>query len=243
MTRILKFSILILSLLAFTNMDSSAFIKDYRFVKNVSLIDDIRRKIENKQKNNLYNFRYLYNASIFALDKSNPQKVFVLISVFKMHVSEFIKAVAIPVEIVNFKGDIFKLISGSESEKTEFKIGEIKFPNSKDNGKFTGLSYIKNYLGLKKYINFERDGRVYYTVPSGRGLDDLHMIYESKDGNEQKEFVFTKSGIIPIEDTISWKLRNSLNGIKNLFSFKSDYNKEKNNNDFLNEEQKKLKVD
>ena len=91
---------------------------------------------------------------------------------------------------------------------------------------------------------------MYYTVPSEDKLDDVHIVYES--GNERKEFKFTnlpEKPIVPVEETNKINQEN-IKPKKNFFSlpsfiskfFKKNY-QEKNNNDFLNEEQKKLKVD
>ena len=67
--------------------------------------------------------------------------------------------------------------------------------------KFATWFRLKETLGLKNYIDFEKDGRVYYTVPSEDKLGDIHLVYES--GNERKEFKFTnlpEKPIIPVEE-------------------------------------------
>ena len=243
MNKIFRF--LVLTLLFSTLMsvfNSSAVVEDFRRIKNTSLNEKLKMKVDIKQKKDLFSCRYLYNESIFALDESNPDKVFILISVYRGCWSEFVKVVAVPVKIVGAKSkeDIFKVILDSVSEN--FEIDEnFKFPSSRDSKRFTEISYVKNYLGLKNYIDFEKDGCVYYTVPSEKELDNLHMIYESKDGKERKEFVFTKSGIIPIEDTIGWQIQNGWNKFRNFFSFSTKHEEVKNEGYDCDNEKTRLK--
>ena len=243
MNKIFRFLVLTLLFSTLTSVfNSSAVVEDFRRIQNTSLNEKLKMKVDIKQKKDLFSCRYLYNESIFALDESNPEKIFILISVFRGSLPEFVKVVAVPVKIVGAKSreDIFKVVLDSISEN--FEIDEnFKFPNFRDSKRFTNLSYVKDYLGLKKYINFEKDGRVYYTVPSEDKLDDIHLVYESEDGEKRREFVFTKSGIIPIENTISWQIQNGWNKFINFFSFSTKHEEVKNEGYDYVDEHTKLK--
>ena len=165
---------------------------------------------------------------------------------------KFIRKVNVLITIEEPKNydEIFAFMSVENSGLNfKYKILNLKFLRSSIYIPHVSLLYFR----LGNYIDpgiFEKYNRVFYTVPSEDELDDIHMVYES--GNEKKEFKFTnlpERPIVPVEEANKINQEN-IKPKKNFFSlpsfiskfFKKNY-QEKNNNDFLNEEQKKLKVD
>ena len=220
-------------------------ISDCYFIVNTSLIDSIKSVVENKfRKEDDYDCGS--KSRVFVLNNSNSNEGFILIPIFDNKTTHFLKEAYLKVDIKNYKRKILEIISkpNGSSIKLDPNI-EVKFLESKKVQKFMPLlylSYMKNDLGLKKYIDFEKDGHVYYTVPSEDKLDDIHMVYESKDGKERKEFVFTKSGIIPIEDTISWQIQNGWNKFRNFIGLSNNNDKKvKNKNHQFDDERINLK--
>ena len=217
---------------------------DYLHLKNHIIIDLIKQEIK-ESKNNL---PYIdYDNIVFASIENKKNSFIVSFPVFSLNKINFIKRVVFLVifDDINFRNDIFTFMA-SDKPKLNFKFSilNLKFLQPNNIKLYTTLSYIENDLGLKNYINFEKDGRVYYTVPSEDKLDDIHMVYES--GNEKKEFKFTnlpEKPIVPVEETKI--IQKNLETKKSFFSLPSFISKffKKNNNDFLDEEQKKLKVD
>ena len=104
MNKIFRFLVLTSLFSAFISVfNSSAIVEDFRRIKNTSLNEKLKMKVDIKQKKDLFSCRYLYNESIFALDKDNPEKIFVFISVFEGSLPKFVKVVVVPVKIVGAK--------------------------------------------------------------------------------------------------------------------------------------------
>ena len=244
MKSIFKFFSLVFAL--FIEASSVCSIYDYRIIENKLLNELIESKYSSKFKDSLCNL----GGSIFVFSESNTNEAFIVSPIFESLTSHLIKEIYIRFDIKNFKKNIFKFISSYNGTSSIIKkeylekylSDDFKLLKTKRLNKFVSLSsYMKNDLGLKNYINFEKDGCVYYTVSSEDKLDDIHMIYESKDGNERREFVFTKSGIIPIEDTIGWQIQNGWNKFRNFFSFSTKHEEVKNEGYDYVDEHTKLK--
>ena len=199
------------------------------------------------------NSTYFLGIGIFILNKSNSNEAFVITPLFFHLGSKIAKEIAIRIDITKIRNNVLKIISTPE-ENLNLEISDMGqnfiILKSKNVYKFLPLKNIKNYLKLKNYNDFKKDGRIYYTVPSEDKLDDIHMVYES--GNERKEFVFTnlpEKPIVPVEEVEKLGKKPEIKPKKNFFSlpgfisnfFKKNYQAE-NNNDFLDEERKGLKV-
>ena len=222
----------------FIKLSNIYALDDYHFINNNSMIKKIRTIISNKFKNQYY---FGCDCSVFALNQSNYNEAFILVPVYDNQ-KKFIKEIAIKANIEKFGKDALSITSDKDENfnVNYFVINEeCKFLATKNISKFAELSYVKKCFDLK--VDLDKDGRVYYMVPSEDKLDDVHMVYESKDGNERREFVFTKSGIVPIEDTISWQIQNSWNKFRNFFSFSTKHEKVKNEDYGYSDEHTKLK--
>ncbi len=189
-----------LSLFSLITQNTLSF-KDCLFIKNDLVSNLIREQIKRS------------NETLPCIDYKNMALVIIENLCSKAVISfpvlsdryKFIKKVTVLLEIcgANSQNDILESIT-SEQPRKNFNYKVLNFKVQKPNGSigpYVGFNYMKNNLGLKNYIDFEKDGRVYYTVPSEDKLDDIHMVYES--GNERKEFVFTNSPekpIVPVEE-------------------------------------------
>lgn len=228
-------------------------IHDLRVVKNKSVINLINAEIANLNEKaaTIVDREVMFMVN---LEKVNEVMISFIFFNDDINVNFLIKKMIAVIEIDDCKtfDEVIRFVT-SENYNPNFepKILKLKFSGTDNvSAVYSKLFYIKDNLGLKNYIDFEKDGRVYYTVPSEDKLDDVHIVYES--GNERKEFKFTnlpEKPIVPVEETNKINQEN-IKPKKNFFSlpsfiskfFKKNY-QEKNNNDFLNEEQKKLKVD
>ena len=171
-------------------------------IGNNRLIQLIKSKYYSESK--FKNSTYFWGIGIFILNKSNSNEAFVITPLFFHLGSKIAKEIAIKIDIRKIKNDVLKIISTPE-ENLNLEISDMgknfMILKSKNVYKFLPLKNIKNYLKLKNYNDFEKDSRIYYTVPSEDKLDDLHIVYES--GNERKEFVFTnlpEKPIVPVEE-------------------------------------------
>jgi hypothetical protein len=231
---------------------NSLAIDDLRIVKNQSIINLIKKKIEDsKEKAATVDREIMFMVNLGKINEIIVSFVYLASNTY----NHFLVKKMVALIKVDKCLELDKMIEFITSENSNLnfdpKILKLKFLGTNDiSSVYTKLFYIKNDLGLKNYIDFEKGGRIYYTVPSEDKLDDVHMVYES--GNEKKEFKFTNSPempIVPVEEANKINQEN-IKPKKNFFSlpnfiskfFKKNY-QEKNNNDFLNEEQKKLKVD
>ena len=229
-------------------------IHDLRVVKNPLIIKSIKEKIANSKKK----LPTISNRNvIFMLNLEDTNKVITSFTILSSDHLKFINKVVASIKIksvVTFDKILEFMTSEHPEEKSnldfEYEISDFKFLKPDNIMPYIPLSNMKIFYGLGNHIDLEKDGHVFYTVPSEDKLDDVHMVYES--GNEKKEFKFTnlpEKPIVPVEETNKINQEN-IKPKKNFFSlpsfiskfFKKNY-QEKNNNDFLNEEQKKLKVD
>ena len=227
------------------SLDDCHTVKNKSLLEYVQSSECIRSEIDKLKKKNDYYCNHeisiLPDISIFVINKFDDNEAFILIPIYDNR-EGIIKEAVFKISAKN----ILEIISLINKNQVEFKNflnvdKKIKFMESKCTSKFLSLLHMKDNLGLKNYIDFEKDGRVYYTVPSEDRLDYVHMIYESKDGKERKEFVFTKSGIIPIEDTIGWQIQNGWNKFRNFFSFSTKHEEVKNEGYDYVDEHTKLK--
>ena len=227
------------------SLDDCHTVKNKSLLEYVQSSECIRSEIDKLKKKNDYYCNHeisiLPDISIFVTNKFNDNEAFVLIPIYDNR-EGFIKEAVFKISAKN----ILEIISLINKNQVKFKNflnvdKKVKFMESKCTSKFLSLLHMKDNLGLKNYTDFEKDGRVYYTVPSEDKLDDIHLVYESKDGKERKEFVFTKSGIIPIEDTISWQIQNGWNKFRNFFSFSTKHEEVKNEGYDYVDEHTKLK--
>ena len=236
MRKLYKFFILIFVL--FVKLSDIYALDDCHFINNNLMIKKVKFIVLNKFKNEYY---FGCDCSVFVLNQTKFNEAFILVPVYD-HQKKFIKEIAIKVNIKKFGKSALSIISDKDENISinRFDIdNECKFLKTKNISKFAELSYVKQWFDLK--IDFNKNGRVYYTVPSEDKLDDIHMIYESKDGKERKEFVFTKSGIIPIDDTIGWQIQNGWNKFRNFFSFSTKHEEVKNEGYDCDNEKTRLK--
>ena len=168
-----------------------------------------------------------YEGSIFALNKSNKQEIFVLIPVFCGDMTKFEEEIIVQLDVLNVINvkNIKEIISSNSklipniNEKFKIKKTEIfKILTLNNFNKFATWECLKENFKLKKYIDFKKYGYVYYTVPSEDKLDDLHIVYES--GNEKKEFVFTnlpEKPIVPVEEVEKLEKKPEIKPKKTVF--------------------------
>ena len=233
-------------ILIFISSKSIFSVYDFRFIKNQKIINKIEKKVKKSKKLLPYIINY-YNIA-FILDKKN-KKIDIFFPFFSYNLYQFIGKVKSSIKIKDDNlcnyDDIFKFISSkeikSENIESNFEILDLEFLEPGNSLLYSSLEYIKKFL----CFDFEKGSRVFYTVPSEDKLDDVHMVYES--GKEKKEFKFTNSPempIVPVEEANKINQEN-IKPKKNFFRFPGFISKflKKNNNDFLDEEQKKLKVD
>ena len=231
------YNLIFVLFLAFSRVSS---IDNYRFVENSSLIKFIKSNINLKSDSSK---RIGYAYSIFTLNDSNEQEIFVFIPILNGDMTKFEEEYMVKLNILNVI-DIKKFVSSnsrSNSSKIKFIIKKWKMLIPNNVYKFAPWFRLEETLGLKNYIDFNKKGCIYYTVPSEDKLDDIHMVYEPKDENGRKEFVFTKSGIIPIEGKISWQIQNGWNKFRNFFSFLTKHEEVKNEVHDCDNEKTRLK--
>ena len=181
-------------------------IKDNRFVKNQSVIDLFKNEIESSE--NKLTFFYQYKETIFIVNPDKINEIIISVPVFEATSNhKFIRKVnaLITIEEPISYDEIFKFMNSENSSLNfKYKISNLEFLLPDNYKSYVSLLLIKYYFRLGNCIDpkkLEKDGRVYYTVPSEDKLDDIHMVYES--GNERKEFVFTnlpEKPIVPVEE-------------------------------------------
>ena len=181
-------------------------IKDNRFVKNQSVIDLFKNEIESSE--NKLTFFYQYKETIFIVNPDKINEIIISVPVFEATSNhKFIRKVnaLITIEEPISYDEIFKFMNSENSSLNfKYKISNLEFLLPDNYKSYVSLLLIKYYFRLGNCIDpkkLEKDGRVYYTVPSEDRLDDIHMVYESV--NEKKEFKFTnlpERPIVPVEE-------------------------------------------
>ena len=172
-------------------------------IHNNSLIKLIKSKVNLKDSPSKF---IGYRNNSFVLNETNKKEIFVFIPVLNGDMTNFKEEIIVKLDISNLDIKIIEKVISSDVESIQdvekkLKIKDWKVLKPNNVYKFAPWVTLKEDFGLKNYINLEKDGRVYYTVPSEDKLDDIHMVYES--GNERKEFVFTNSPekpIVPVEE-------------------------------------------
>ena len=229
----------------FLTLSRACAIDDCRNLNNCQLIDFIESEIKFKKTD--LSCHYDCVGSVFALDEKNDKEFFFFFSIYSSDMTKFEGEIIL--KFVSNLKNIKKILSSNPGKirniKEKFVIKALSFSFVDNSIKYASIKYASLYfmrdrLGLRIDPDKEK-GCVYYTVPSVEKLDDIHMIYESKDGKERKEFVFTKSGIIPIEDTIGWQIQNGWNKFRNFFSFSTKHEEVKNEGYDCDNEKTRLK--
>lgn len=210
----------------FLALSRACAIDDCRNLNNCQLIDFIESEIKFKETD--LSCHYDCVGSVFALDEKNDKEFFVFIPIYSSDMTKFEGEIIL--KFVSNLKNIKKILSSNPGKikniKEKFVIKALSFSFVDNSIKYASIKYASLYfmrdrLGLRIDPDKEK-GCVYYTVPSVEKLDDIHMVYESE--NKITEFKFN----LPI---------------KKMVVIKEIIKQKKNNNDFLDEEQKKLKVD
>ncbi len=227
---------------------NSLAIDDLRIVKNQSIINLIKKKIEDsKEKAATVDREIMFMVNLGKINEIIVSFVYLASNTY----NHFLVKKMVALIKVDKCLELDKMIEFITSENSNLnfdpKILKLKFSGTNDiSSVYTKLFYIKNDLGLKNYIDFEKGGRIYYTVPSEDKLDDVHMVYES--GNEKKEFKFTnlpERPIVPMEEVEKLKKKPEIkktimSQIFNFFGFSTKHEEVKNNEgyDYVDEHTK-----
>ena len=229
-------------------------IKDNRFVKNQSVIDLFKNEIESSE--NKLTFFYQYKETIFIVNPDKINEIIISVPVFEATSNhKFIRKVnaLITIEEPISYDEIFKFMNSENSSLNfKYKISNLEFLLPDNYKSYVSLLLIKYYFRLGNCIDpkkLEKDGRVYYTVPSEDKLGDIHMVYES--GNEKKEFKFTnlpERPIVPVEEVEKLgkkpevkPKKTIMSQIFNLFGFSTKHEEVKNKGYDYVDEHTKLK--
>ena len=195
-----------ISTLFLLNIQNILAIHDLRVVKNPLIIKSIKEKIANSKKK----LPTVSNKDvIFMLNLGNSKEIIISFTILSSDYLKFINKVVASIKIksvVTFDKILEFMTSEHPEEKSnldfEYEISDFKFLKPDNIMPYIPLSNMKIFYGLGNHIDLEKkDGRVFYTVPSEKELDKLHMVYQL--GTEKKEFVFTNlSGkrVVPVEE-------------------------------------------
>ena len=243
-----------ISTLFLLNIQNILAIHDLRVVKNPLIIKSIKEKIANSKKK-------LPDISsknvIFILNLEHANEIIVSFTIISSDCLKFINKVIATVKIKNYVtfDEILEFMTLKYPEEKpnlnfKYEISDFKFLKPDNNVPYVSLLDMKLFHGLGNYIDLEKkDGRVFYTVPSEKELDKLHMVYQL--GTEKKEFVFTNlSGkrVVPVEEFE--KLRKELeikskktimSQIFNFFGFSTKHEEVKNEGYDCDNEKTRLK--
>ena len=226
---------------------NSLAIDDLRIVKNQSIINLIKKKIEDsKEKAATVDREIIFMVNLGKINEIIVSFVYLASNTYNHFL---VKKMVALIKVDNCL-ELDKMIEFITSENSNLnfdpKILKLEFLAANDIQIYSKIFCIKNNFSLKKYIDFEKDGRVYYTVASEDKLDDVHMVYES--GNEKKEFKFTnlpERPIVPIEEVEKLKKKPEIkktimSQIFNFFGFSTKHEEVKNNEgyDYVDEHTK-----
>ena len=255
----MKFKKIMLIFILFTAISRVNSLDNCFEVINHSLIKFIESGVNSKINLENASSKIIgYEGSIFALNNASKQEIFVLIPVFNADMTKFEEEIIVQLDVLNvinvknIKGIISSNSGLIPNINEKFKIKKIeilKILTLNNFNKFATWKCLKENFKLKNYINFEKYGYLYYTVPSERELDNLHIVYES--GNERKEFVFTnlpEKPIVPVEEVEKLgkkpevkPKKTIMNQIFNFFSFSTKHEEVKNEDYGYSDERTRLK--
>ena len=199
---------------------------DSTAIRNVSLIKSIRDKIDNSMKDIYAIKSENINHIIFMLNLSNINEVIISFLFGTCDGNFYLKKVYSSIKIKNSVSleKILEYMTSNSDLNFEYEISDFKvFKSISGNTPYHDLSIA---FGIQYYIDCQKEGRVYYVIPSENEIDKLKLVYESR--NMKKEYIFTDSDvssqkIIPVEESekkvYKKSKKSSLGNMMNYFGF------------------------